>query len=527
MRPMLSMLSVFLLTLSSFSATPLPAFSIPGFSHGATVSTAQSAQVFERSGNLKQDVLDWVEYLPRDENLYRVPTQAELDAWRQVINAIQSGSLAAAASMVQAIAPSYKVIRFTDTSAAARPYYLLLEADVTADDIFPFADTGWGAYVFDPQPVRDIAISVPHPKADAHTETEGIEALVSLRARWLLLSGSHRCGSNTISPCTQGSSSSCSGGHRSSDGSHGANPSTPTVTNTFQAAHEEIAKASTTTVVIQFHGNSSCSANFVLSNGGNNYQVIPNGNVYRLKQSLAGVSSNIQLCDHNPSAGECDMCGTTNLQGRFINGSLNNPCQTSAPAPTTVERFIHLEQSLSMRQDALTRQRIIQAIANTAFVQQADPTWVCSDGWYITGYFTPVETDYSGASESVFIEGVGSDTFNSAFLSEVRTEGWGKTRYGWYIGYYSSTWHKSNAPLDSADRPLVDGTIAVDPALISMGSSVKIPTLPSPWSGKIYAATDVGSGIVGKHIDVYCGEGSAAEQETYRITGQNNQVCYK
>jgi 3D (Asp-Asp-Asp) domain-containing protein len=81
--------------------------------------------------------------------------------------------------------------------------------------------------------------------------------------------------------------------------------------------------------------------------------------------------------------------------------------------------------------------------------------------------------------------------------------------------------------LDSADRPLVDGTIAVDPALISMGSSVKLATLPSPWGGKIYTATDVGGGIVGKHIDVYCGEGSDAEQETYRITGQNNQVCYK
>jgi 3D (Asp-Asp-Asp) domain-containing protein len=527
-RSLISLLSAFLLTLSSFSANSGPAFSVAGFSYRAAVATAQSGQVFERSGNLKQDVLDWIEYLPRDQNLYRIPTQPEINTWRQVMNAIQGGALATAASLVQAIAPSYKVIKFTDTSVVpARPYYLLLEADVTADDIFPFADTGWGAYIFDPQPVRDIAISVPHPKADAYTEAEGVEALVSLRARWLLLSGSHRCGSSTISPCTQGSSPSCSGGHRSSDGSHGANPSSPAVTNMFQVAHEELAKASTSTVVLQFHGNSSCSANFVISNGGNNYQIIPDGNVYRLKQSLGGVSSNIQVCDHNPGAGECDMCGTTNLQGRYINGSVSNPCQTSAPAPTTVERFIHLEQSLSMRQDALVRQRIIQAVANTTFVQQADPTWACSEGWYITGYFTPIETDYSGASETVFIDGVGSDTFNSAFLSDVRIEGWGKTRYGWYIGYYSSTWHKSNAPLDSADHPLVDGTIAVDPAVIGMGSSVKIPTLPSPWGSKIYTAQDVGGGIAGKHIDVYCGEGRVAEQETFRITGQNNQVCYK
>ncbi|HVG19048.1 MAG TPA: hypothetical protein VNI02_08335, partial [Blastocatellia bacterium] len=91
MRSMLSMLSAFLLTLSSFSAASRPEFSIAGFSRHATASAAQSAQVFERSGNLKQDVLDWVEYLPRDQNLYRIPAQGELDVWRQVINAIQSG----------------------------------------------------------------------------------------------------------------------------------------------------------------------------------------------------------------------------------------------------------------------------------------------------------------------------------------------------------------------------------------------------------------------------------------------------
>jgi 3D (Asp-Asp-Asp) domain-containing protein len=525
MRSTPSILAALFLLLNSFSGSlkfTSPAFEFP---HHATL-VAQAAPVFEYTGNLKQDVLDWIEYLPKDQNLYRIPTQSNLGTWRQVINAIQVGDLATAANLVQTIAPSYKVIKFTDTSSGSpRLYYLLLEADVTANDIFPFADTGWGAYIFDPQPVRDLAISVPHPKADAYTETEGIEALMSLRAKWLLLSTSHRCASNMISPCTQGSSPVCSGGNRSSDGSHGANPSAATVTNTFQVAHEELTKLSSTTLVIQFHGNSSCSSNFVLSNGGNDYQIIPNGNVYRLKQSLATISSNIQLCDHRPSAGECDMCGTTNLQARFINGSTTNPCQTSAPSPTTIERFIHIEQSLSIRQDLVMRQRIIQAIANMTFVRASD--WICSDGWYITGYFTPIESDYSGPMQSVNIQGVGSDSFPSDFLSEVQIEGWGKTRYGWYIGYYSSAWHKSSAPLDSSGNPLVVGTIAVDPSIIRQGATVKIPTLVSPWGSRIFAATDVGGGIVGKHIDVYCGEGSAARQETFRITSQNNQVCYK
>lgn len=494
-----------------------------------SVALRQTAQVYERSGNLKTYVLDWVagEYLPKDQDLYRVPTRQELDTWRQVIAAMQSGALATAATLVQAIAPSYQVIRYTDTSAGPpRIYYLLLEARVTDDDIFPYASTGWGAYVFDPTPERDLAISVPHIKADLYTENEGIEALIGLRARSLLLFTSHRCASNTLSPC-DGSVTCSNGGVRASDAAHGGDLSDPTVTNPFQVAHEELVKANSATVVLQFHGNATCSAAFVLSNGGSDHRIIPDGNVARLGRSLASVGT-IQLCDHWPlQSGECDMCGTTNMQARYVNGNTGSPCQNSAPSPTGVERFVHIEQTAAVRQSPTKRQAIVDAIANTAFVHPSGDGFVCSGGWYITGYFTPVETDYSGPTSSVNVEGVGTYSFYNSFLTTVRTEGWGKTRFGWYVGYYSGGWHKSNAPLDSTGNALIDGTIATDPSVIGAGKTVKITTLPSPWGGKTYTARDVGGGIIGKHVDVYCGEGGAAEQETFRITGQDNQVCYK
>lgn len=495
-----------------------------------SVALPQGAQVFERSGNLKTYVLDWVveEFLPKDQNGYRVPTRQDLDTWRQAVAAIQNGSLATAASLVQGIAPSYKVIKFTDTSASPpRLYYLLLEARVTADDIYPYASTGWGAYAFDPAPARDLAISVPHIRADANTEYQGVEALIKLRARALLLFTSHRCASNSFSPCS-GSSTTCStdGRLRVSDAAHGAISTDPTVTNTFQVAHEELMKANPATVVLQFHGNGSCSSDFVLSNSGSDFRVIPDGNVMRLKQGLGSVSSKIQVCDHRPSESECNLCGTTNLQARYINGATVNPCQNSAPSPTEVERIIHIEQSPTVRQPD-KRALVIEAISRTVFVHPSAGEWTCSGGWYVTGYFTPVETEYSGPTSSVSVEGVGSYSFYSSFLTTVQTEGWGKTRYGWYLGYYSNGWHKSSAPLDAAGNPLVDGTVAADRTIIGAGKSVKIPTLPSPWDSKVYTAKDVGGGIIGKEIDVYCGEGSAAEQETYRITSQNNQVCYK
>jgi len=55
---------------------------------------------------------------------------------------------------------------------------------------------------------------------------------------------------------------------------------------------------------------------------------------------------------------------------------------------------------------------------------------------------------------------------------------------------------------------------------------VQISTLPEPWATKTFRAMDVGVGIVGQHIDVFTGIGLAAEQETFRITSNNNRVCF-
>jgi hypothetical protein len=55
-----------------------------------SVALRQTAQVYEMSGNLKTYVLDWVagEYLPKDQDLYRVPTGQGINTWRQVIAAM-------------------------------------------------------------------------------------------------------------------------------------------------------------------------------------------------------------------------------------------------------------------------------------------------------------------------------------------------------------------------------------------------------------------------------------------------------
>jgi len=151
----------------------------------------------------------------------------------------------------------------------------------------------------------------------------------------------------------------------------------------------------------------------------------------------------------------------------------------------------------------------------------------CSEGWYITGYYVPREDELPDTAEEIYVERVGKLSFSQKFLSETHTEGWGITRFGWALGYYAGGWHRSEGPLDAGGNPLVDGAIAIDRSLIPPGAQVQISTLPTPWSSKTFKATDIGVGIEGQHIDVFTGTGLAAEQETFRITSNNNRVCYK
>jgi hypothetical protein len=126
----------------------------------------------------------------------------------------------------------------------------------------------------------------------------------------------------------------------------------------------------------------------------------------------------------------------------------------------------------------------------------------CSDGWRITGYYTPVETDFASTeTREVEIHGPGretiKETFNAEFLKTVFDdnegfgEGWGKTRFGWYIGEYNGRWHKADAPLDANDKPLQPDSVAVDNSVIPAGSTVTIPELPG----------DLGSGLAARPAD--------------------------
>jgi 3D (Asp-Asp-Asp) domain-containing protein len=162
----------------------------------------------------------------------------------------------------------------------------------------------------------------------------------------------------------------------------------------------------------------------------------------------------------------------------------------------------------------------------------------CSEGWRITGYFTPVETDYMSEDKTeVDIVGVGKMSFDSEFVRTVFDEdlgygeGWGKTRFGWYLGNYNGQWHKSDTALDAHNSPLKSNSVAVDNSLIPKNSTVTIPGLPGEYGKENFVSNDVGVTVHGKHIDVFTGEGKEAEREMYRVTFEDDnelqEVCFQ
>lgn len=168
---------------------------------------------------------------------------------------------------------------------------------------------------------------------------------------------------------------------------------------------------------------------------------------------------------------------------------------------------------------------VVVSLFNTAN-SYASHDEACSSAWYVTGYFTPVESDYPQSDKTkINIERLGASTHASAFLRVVMIEGWGRTKDGWYLGRFSNKWHKSNNPLNALGKPLNVGSIATDKNIIPTGVILKIPSLPNALKDQIYISDDVGSAIKSTHVDIYTGEGKLAEKVTYEITGKDHIVC--
>lgn len=307
---------------------------------GALKETEGDATTVDRSvqGALRARIEAIQEAMPRrGSEGFVPPTSAELDRWRSVVKALLEGDTTSVDAQLAEHAPSYALIRFTEVDTG-QPYYLVQET--------PSVEKGWGAVVINPEPERDLAIHVPHPVFDLDTHREGVDVFQQTGARVLLLAGTHRCANQAASPC-DGTSGVCGGGrYPVSDMAHA-------VMTPFQAAHEVFTERFPEMVTVSLHGNGRESCETVFLSNGVGEAVTPA--LRSLQQALSGRGVQVGV----PGRSACPLVGSTNVQGRFTNGS-PQPCTEAATRATGA--FIHIEQRRAFREDPAAYGALTDAI---------------------------------------------------------------------------------------------------------------------------------------------------------------------
>ncbi len=183
-----------------------------------------------------------------------------------------------------------------------------------------------------------------------------------------------------------------------------------------------------------------------------------------------------------------------------------------------------------------------------------------SAGWKITGYFLPLEKDYQkDPLVAAYVQGVKKNgsfdyaennstyyikQFRSTFLKEIAIQGSGETNENkilqswtydfispngentrfYHYGKCAMTFSGVCLPLSTSslnERTIMVAVTAgktdMKEGIISHGTLLRIPDIPSPWNTKTYWATDIGEWN-DKHIDIFTGYGVKARDAAFKIT---------
>jgi hypothetical protein len=229
---------------------------------------------------------------------------------------------------------------------------VITAAGDTSYDIHRFYDTGTGrwfiyandntsfgqAYIFiNPHAKRDLVIEVPHEPFDMGTAIEGVRMFRDLAARALIINKEDRCADPDATTCS-GTTTVCSGSSeafRESDLPHEPH-------NTLHLIHKKLNDRSTGTKFLQLHQENGSSSDYAEISDGST----TNSNSSAISETFATelrtrvpTSSSVHGCQTESGLSNC---GTTNIQGRYSNGTGPNECTTGTS--TASARFLHIEQ---------------------------------------------------------------------------------------------------------------------------------------------------------------------------------------
>ena len=370
---------------------------------------------------------------------YSDPTNTEATNFRDNVFApLYQGQFETAAT--NALTFEYRLVAFTDNTN--QKVYYILERDPTS-----MLNNYWGTYIFDPNPDRgQLIIQSPHPSFDTHTGRQGAYTFRETGAGFFFMSGAHRCNNPTPSGC-DGFSSVCGNTingaaspqefqdegdvFRVGDVAHNAN-------TLFQYLNDYIQDDNPGYYTfIQLHGFSqNLDPHVILSNGRDEGTTPPvNDLLSTLRTQLINewdnnsgemVSLIIEVAHDDPDHNFNSLLGTTNTQGRYINGSVT-PCTSAATQNTG--NFVHIEMA-KKNNDFFLRDDdhwdiLVQALINTyitaplpvglidfsARFEQGQVKLSWSTAWELQNDYFQVQRSFSGTDhfeELGYITGSGA-----------------------------------------------------------------------------------------------------------------------
>ncbi len=307
-----------------------------------------SASAQDLSGHLEDYLGMLVDGLPgSNANDYHEATVNEAATWSEAFQSYLDGEFETAREKAGEV--NYQIIAYTDQTTG-RTFDIFQEKNPQQNY--------WGIYIFDRAPLRpELVLQAPHPKYDTNTGYQCIYCFTRLSARALFISGTHRCNSTTVSPCS-GTTTACDASYmpfRQSDNAHNS-------ASIFQKSTEILYLDEHDPVFVQLHGFAKTSGDpyLIMSSGS---RIVPDPDFLSLiKVKLLEADPELTFRISHIDLDWTRLLAFTNTQGRFINGS-NDPC--SQDASETSGRFIHIEQEKSrLRQDESGWEKMRYALEN-------------------------------------------------------------------------------------------------------------------------------------------------------------------
>ncbi len=400
------------------------------------------AQILSENGNLMGEFINYEQNLIPDEDSegFAVPDTNQLKQWKRMMDLFVAKSYSQAEDSLTTNFSNYEMVLLTDTSFSNREYYLIREKSPVT--------LGWGLFASDADFQRDVIVAVPHPLHDSYTPQEGVNLFQYLGGRLLAMAGTHRC-SNDEAAFSDGTTTVCSDTQTSekykvSDMAHYDSTA-------FQIAHESLKEISTNIYALNLHGhaNASCEDVF-LSNGRSDD---PQTSLQTVRDSLIADGVDAAMTGDGSS---CTLAGTTNVQGRYMNGS-TNPADDQPVSNTGF--FFHVEQSKNIRISLAGHTQLIEAFRD--LIPRSESTFTFRDFPSLTIneiHFNPDATNGDANNNG----SVGS--VSDEFLEIINTADTTITLDQWIIADNSSDRHviESNTNILPGQALLVFGQASFD-----------------------------------------------------------------